>query len=80
MQVDFNGLRKNLAHRYNELTRSLHFNFIDHDDILSEMEELRCLIFSLLCLYNDDEGELNIKDLSDEIDLLSPYNNDNEDE
>ncbi len=79
MQVSVDGLRRNLAHDYNELVRTLRQLVEDEDiqdasvwgDAFGEIEEklqaIRESVGLLLLIYSDD-GEF--KQLDDEIDRL----------
>lgn len=73
MEVDFNGLRRNLANDYNNLINDLNQNIgplglveIEKEKLQKPIDDLRSMIGVLLALC-DPEDE--IKDISNEINL-----------
>lgn len=73
MQVDFNGLRRNLINAYNDLVEHLNEKVestggmteieIELEDIEQAIDELRTCIATLAMLYEESFGIESLKDV-----------------
>ena len=66
MKVNFNALRLKIQQVYNELACQVDVE--RHDDFVIPLQDLRQLIFGLMCLYSDDDPLFS--DLSSQVDLI----------
>lgn len=85
MEVDFNNLRKSMAKSYNKLCLTLNRFLnedgefcetapIEGDafyagDIKTEMDDLRNLIATLICIYDESQG---IKVIDEKLEVFAP--------
>ena len=74
MEINFDGLRKNIAHSLNGLIRVLNTEMdgigtieVDAKDIRIEIDDLRAEVATLLCCY-DEKAEID--DLSGSVKLI----------
>ena len=89
MTVNLNNLRKQALYSYDSLTKKLNQAKKDHndemgnilihpDDIQQDMDNLRQQLFGLACTYV--EGNDNFKDVSEEVEPIVWFNNEEEEE
>lgn len=87
MKVDFNNLRKQTAYAYDRLCKKLNYSIkqddydrtilkTDPEDLQKDMDELRSCIMAICACYN--EGDEDLKDVSQEVKPISFYNIDND--
>ena len=66
MKASFDGARRNLAHAYNDVARTIKDEpVLTEEDLRSAMNSLQAAVGGLLCMYDPDvEGDANEIDIN----------------
>ncbi len=65
MKVSFDGLRRNIAFDFNQLTKELNSVSVDEEEVIKLTNQLRSSIGCLLSCYDKNQQPDDFNDLSD---------------